>query len=119
MERAGVHADREGELGLPGRRRTGGPGPARDERRRGGVSTDAVATAEILSYSRSKGLFAGIDLSGGVLRPDEDANKDVYGAGAMPSRILATREMSAPPEAAPFLSALKGTAAPSVPRPMA
>lgn len=78
--------------------------------RRGGVSTDAVVTAEILSYSRSKGLFAGLDLSGGVLRPDEDANKEVYGTGATPSTILATREMSAPPEAAPFLSALRGTA---------
>src|SRR3954462_5613918 len=77
--------------------------------RRGGVSTDAVVTAEILSYSRSKGLFAGIDLSGGVLRPDEDANSSVYGARATPSTILATREMSAPPEAAPFLAALKGT----------
>ena len=82
--------------------------------RRGGVSTDAVATAEILSYSRSKGLFAGIDLSGGVLRPDEDANTGVYGAGAVPSTILATREMSAPPEAASFLSALKGTSPGSV-----
>ena len=79
--------------------------------RRGGVSTDAVVTAEILSYSRTKGLFAGIDLSGGVLRPDEDANKNVYGAGAVASTILATREMSAPPEAAPFLSALRGTSA--------
>jgi lipid-binding SYLF domain-containing protein len=79
--------------------------------RRGGVSTDAVMTAEILSYSRSKGLFAGIDVSGGVLRPDEDANKATYGAGATPSTILATREMSAPPEAAAFLSALKGTSA--------
>ena len=39
------------------------------------ASTDAVMKAEILSYSRAKGLFAGIDLSGGVLRPDEDANK--------------------------------------------
>ena len=76
---------------------------------KGGVSTDAAVTAEILSYSRSKGLFAGIDLSGGVLRPDEDANKGVYGAGAVPSTILATREMSAPPEAGPFLAALKGT----------
>jgi lipid-binding SYLF domain-containing protein len=79
--------------------------------RRGGVSTDAVVTAEILSYSRSKGLFAGIDLSGGVLRPDEDANKATYAKSSMPSSILATREMSAPPEAASFLAALKGTAA--------
>ena len=85
--------------------------------RRGGVSTDAVVTAEILSYSRSKGLFAGIDLSGGVLRPDEDANKSAYGAGATASTILATREMSAPPEAAPFLTALKGTSGGSAPRP--
>ncbi|MGH9142956.1 MAG: lipid-binding SYLF domain-containing protein [Vicinamibacterales bacterium] len=86
--------------------------------RRGGVSTDAVVTAEILSYSRSKGLFAGIDLSGGVLRPDEDANKDTYGAGATPSTILATREISAPPEAASFLSALRAAPRASAPKPM-
>jgi lipid-binding SYLF domain-containing protein len=78
--------------------------------RRGGLSTDAVMTAEILSYSRSKGLFVGVDLSGGVLRPDEDSNKATYGPGATPSTILATREMSAPTEAGAFLSALKGTA---------
>jgi lipid-binding SYLF domain-containing protein len=77
--------------------------------RRGGVSTDAVITAEIISYSRSKGLFAGVDVSGGVLRPDEDANKATYGASATPATILATREMSAPPEAAGFLNALKST----------
>ena len=80
--------------------------------RRGGVGTDAALTAEILSYSRSKGLFAGIDLSGGVLRPDEDANKDTYGRNATPSTILASREISAPTEAAPFLRAL-GQASPS------
>jgi lipid-binding SYLF domain-containing protein len=74
---------------------------------RAGASTDAVTSAEMLSYSRSKGLFAGADLSGGVLRPDEEANTSVYGAGATPSTILATREMSAPPEAAAFLAALK------------
>lgn len=85
--------------------------------RRGGVSTDAVVTAEILSYSRSKGLFAGIDLSGGVLRPDEDANTSTYGANATPNTILATREMSAPPEAQGFLSALRGTS--PAPRPAA
>jgi lipid-binding SYLF domain-containing protein len=77
--------------------------------RRGGVSTDAVITAEIISYSRSKGLFAGVDVSGGMLRPDEDANKSTYGNGATPSTILAMREMSAPPEAAGFITALKGT----------
>src|SRR6185295_16390280 len=54
----------------------------------GSVGTDAALTAEILSYSRAKGLFAGINVSGGVLRPDEDANKDVYGPGASPRTVL-------------------------------
>lgn len=81
--------------------------------RRGGVGTDAALTAEILSYSRSKGLFAGIDLSGGVLRPDEDVNKDIYGGNATPSTILASREISAPTTAAPFIRALGRSAAPA------
>jgi lipid-binding SYLF domain-containing protein len=81
--------------------------------RRGGVSTDAALTAEILSYSRSQGLFAGIDLSGGVLRPDEDTNVGVYGAGSTARTILASREISAPPEAMLFLRALSTTATPT------
>jgi SH3 domain-containing YSC84-like protein 1 len=81
--------------------------------RQGSVGTDAQLDAEILSYSRAQGLFAGIDLSGGVLRPDEDANKSTYGGGATPATILARREISAPPEADAFLRALAG----AVPRP--
>jgi lipid-binding SYLF domain-containing protein len=77
--------------------------------RQGSVGTDAQLQAEILSYSRAKGLFAGIDLSGGVLRPDEDANRAVYGSGATPAIILARREISAPPEADAFLRALGGS----------
>jgi lipid-binding SYLF domain-containing protein len=85
--------------------------------RRGAVGTDAALTAEILSYSRSKGLFAGIDLSGGVLRPDEDANREAYGRNATPRTILASREISAPTTAAPFLRALSsGGSAVPVPR---
>ena len=88
--------------------------------RHGTASTDAAMTAEIVSYSRSKGLFVGIDLSGGVLNPDDETNVNVYGAGATPSTILATREMSAPPEAASFLASLKTPASTSsAPRPMA
>src|SRR2546428_3616881 len=70
------------------------------------AGTDAYLKAEILSYSRAQGLFAGIDLSGGVLRPDEDANQDAYGAGATPRTILASREISAPVEATAFMTAL-------------
>jgi lipid-binding SYLF domain-containing protein len=80
--------------------------------RRAAAGTDAAMTAEILSYSRSRGLFAGIDISGGVLRPDEEANVDVYGPGAEPRTILASREISAPPQARDFLLAL-GSPAPS------
>jgi lipid-binding SYLF domain-containing protein len=76
----------------------------------GAVATDAMMTAEILTYSRARGLFAGIDLSGGVLRPDEDVNKAVYGPSASVRTILAGTEISAPPEAAPFLSALSAAA---------
>jgi len=83
--------------------------------RAGSVGTDAQLTAEILSYSRAKGLFAGINLSGGVLRPDEDANRDAYGAGASPRTILASRSISAPPEAQAFLAALGRPAATAAP----
>lgn len=79
----------------------------------GHVGTDAQFTAEMLSYSRAKGLFAGIDLSGGVLRPDEDANKSAYGATASPSTILASREISAPPEASAFLASLGSLSTPT------
>ena len=77
----------------------------------GTVATDAALTAEILAYSRAKGLFAGINLSGGVLRPDEDANRSAYGAGASPTTVLAMREISAPPQASAFLAALRSASA--------
>lgn len=70
------------------------------------AATDVALTAEILSYSRAQGLFAGVDVSGGVLRPDADANENVYGAAAAPRTILATREISAPTQAQGFLQAL-------------
>jgi lipid-binding SYLF domain-containing protein len=51
------------------------------------ANTDAYMRAEILSYSRSRGLFAGISLEGSTLRPDDDATVDVYG------RRLTAREI--------------------------
>jgi lipid-binding SYLF domain-containing protein len=51
------------------------------------ANTDAYMRAEILSYSRSRGLFAGISLEGSTLRPDNDATADVYG------RKLTAREI--------------------------
>jgi lipid-binding SYLF domain-containing protein len=52
------------------------------------ADTDLQMKAEILSYSRAQGLFAGIDLSGGVLKADVDANIDAYGQGINTERIL-------------------------------
>ena len=43
------------------------------------AETDAQLRAEILTYSRTRGLFAGVSLQGATLRPDDDANKDMYG----------------------------------------
>lgn len=43
------------------------------------AQTDAQLHAELLTYSRARGLFAGVSLDGATLRPDDDANKDMYG----------------------------------------
>jgi lipid-binding SYLF domain-containing protein len=47
--------------------------------RNAAADTDIAMRAEILTYSRARGLFAGISLSGSTLRPDNDANKRIYG----------------------------------------
>ncbi len=52
------------------------------------ASTDATLRAEILSYSRSRGLFAGVSLEGMSIRPDDDANKEVYGVKMTARRII-------------------------------
>jgi SH3 domain-containing YSC84-like protein 1 len=52
------------------------------------AATDAQLHAEILSYSRSRGLFAGVDLGGATMRPDNDANKAVYGKAVKQPEIL-------------------------------
>ena len=69
------------------------------------AATDAQMNAEILSYSRTQGLFAGINLSGGVLRPDGDDNEDVYGKKVTPETIL-TGNTAAPAATQPFMKAL-------------
>ena len=53
------------------------------------ASTDAQLKAEIYSYSRSRGLFAGAALDGSVIAIDNDANRSVYGEGVTPRRIFA------------------------------
>lgn len=71
------------------------------------ADTDAQMSAEILSYSRSHGLFAGIDVSGGVLGPDTDANANLYGHEVSPKAILADGTVPTPGSAQPFITAVE------------
>lgn len=60
------------------------------------ASTDAWLRAEILSYSRSRGLFAGISLEGSTLRPDNKANARIYGHKISARAILLGNEVAIP-----------------------
>jgi|SRR5215471_2016691 len=72
------------------------------------AATDAQLHAEMLSYSHAEGVFAGIDLSGGVLSPDKDANSHAYGPNVEPRNIVLGEQRSARLDAAePFLKALR------------
>jgi len=75
------------------------------------AATDAQLKAQILSYSRSQGLFAGIDLSGGTLKPDKDANRRAYGP-TLSAKDVAMGTAQAPvlTEATPFIQALRQAA---------
>jgi len=68
------------------------------------ASTTATMSAEMLSYSRSQGVFAGVSLSGATLGPDEDANKDLYGKKVTGEEIFKSEQ--APPAASEMLSML-------------
>src|ERR1700746_231143 len=62
------------------------------------ADTDAYLRAEILSYSRSRGLFAGISLEGSTLRPDDDANEVIYHRQKITAReIVMGNKMAVPP----------------------
>ncbi|HEY4490760.1 MAG TPA: lipid-binding SYLF domain-containing protein, partial [Acidobacteriota bacterium] len=52
------------------------------------AATDAQMTAEILSYARSRGLFAGVSLTGSVLKPEADDNEDLYGRTVNVRKLL-------------------------------
>jgi len=69
------------------------------------AQTDARLTAEILSWSRSRGVFAGIALKGATLRQDVDDNESMYGR-RLTNREIVDRGAAAPPAAMQLLSAL-------------
>ena len=70
------------------------------------ASTDATLRAEVLSYSRSRGLFAGISLEGSTVRPDNDANERVYGKKLEAESIVFKGAVAVPPPAQKLVSYL-------------
>lgn len=69
------------------------------------ADTDAYLTAEILTWSRSKGVFAGVSLSGATLRPDMDDNRELYGQRLTTKEVLNGR-MPSPEAARPLIAEL-------------
>jgi lipid-binding SYLF domain-containing protein len=68
------------------------------------ADTDVAMRAEVLTYSRARGLFAGISLEGSTLRPDDDANERIYGK-KLPSKDIALHGAVPVPPAARMLTA--------------
>lgn len=71
------------------------------------ADTDAYMRAEILSYSRARGVFAGISLDGSTLRPDEEANRKLYGNSTSARKIIAESDVNAPLAAHDLIAALQ------------
>ena len=71
------------------------------------AETDVVLKAEILSYSRAKGLFAGISLAGSTLRSDDGGNKSVYGRDISAKEIVREGKVRAPAAAQRLLAILQ------------
>jgi lipid-binding SYLF domain-containing protein len=70
------------------------------------AATDVTLRAEVLSYSRSRGLFAGVSLEGSTLRPDGDGNGRLYGQGVSAKQIVIGSTIQPPASAKLLLSAL-------------
>ena len=71
------------------------------------AATDAYMGAEILSYSRSKGLFAGVSLKGSTLRQDSGANEDLYGQKISAREIVLEQKVSVPSAGKPLVDLLQ------------
>ena len=71
------------------------------------AATDAQLKAEILSYSRTQGLFAGINLSGGIVRADDDDNADLYGKTVAAKDVVMNGTVKAPAVTDVFMAALR------------
>jgi len=71
------------------------------------AATDIVMKAEILSYSRSQGVFAGVSLEGSTLRSDDGANKALYGRDISAKEIVREGKVPVPASARRLLTILR------------
>src|SRR5579884_2241633 len=69
------------------------------------ANTDAMMTAEMLSWSRARGVFAGISLEGATLGPDDSENEKLYGR-PISNRAILTGKIATPAQAKAFVAAL-------------
>ena len=74
------------------------------------AATDASFRAEILSYSRTRGLFAGISLQGSTLRPDNDASAEIYGRKITAREIVLGNQVAVPAAGRRLVSVLQKAA---------
>jgi lipid-binding SYLF domain-containing protein len=77
--------------------------------RNASAETDAVMTAQILSWSRAKGVFAGVSLSGSTMRSDDGANKNLYGKDLSATEIVRGDKVKTTPAGEPLLKLLDET----------
>src|SRR6202451_4362932 len=70
------------------------------------AGTEVSLRAEILSYSRARGIFAGVSLEGSTIRPDNDANERIYGSKIPAKELVLTRDVAVPPSAQDMISIL-------------
>ena len=74
--------------------------------RNASAETDVSMRAEILSYSRARGVFAGISLEGSTIRPDNDANVRIYGEKISAKDIVLAHDTAVPPSARSMIATL-------------
>ena len=71
------------------------------------ADTDAYMRAEVLTYSRARGVFAGVSLEGSTLRPDNDGNRNLYGERVNAEKIVSESSVHAPDAATGLISTLQ------------
>ena len=102
MNKSGVEKMLRNKVTLGAEASVAGGPVGRDAR----AATDGQMKAEILSYSRTQGLFAGVNLSGGIVKADQEDNRNLYGPDVLPRDVVMNGSAPPPPETEAFLAAL-------------